>query len=838
MEPVNPDLRLASDFLEFTNRNIFLTGKAGTGKTTFLINLRKKSPKRMIVLAPTGVAAINAGGVTIHSFFQLPFHPHVPVQYLNQPVSPAPEESSSFKMSREKVRIIKGLDLLVIDEISMVRADLLDAVDLVLRRYRDKNSPFGGVQLLMIGDIQQLAPVAKQEEWELLRQYYDTAFFFSSLALKSTNYVTIELKHIYRQHDQHFIDLLNKVRDNQLDGSALQILNSRYKPDFRPDDSSGYITLTTHNSQADSINERKLNELPSVPLVFKAEIEPEFPEYAFPTASELVLKKGAQVMFVKNDISRDKLFFNGKIGVVEGYDDDRILVKCKGENTIAVEKAEWQNMKYSLNEDTKEIQETVIGKFTQYPLKLAWAITIHKSQGLTFDRAIIDAKSAFAHGQVYVALSRCRTLEGLVLSTPVVKSGIISDPAVKGFVKEAARNSPDERILTQSKWTYQNMLLADLFDFTPVLRGVYYIQKIINEHAESLVGQPSQVTTKIISQIKTDLSEVSEKFSRQTSRLLSGNPDLSANRELQERISKACGYFSEKLSSVVAEIKDLRLETDNKTVRKSLTDAHGKIIQEASIKLACLEKCLKGFTISAYLETKAKATLSIPEPKVKPPKVFVSISDTSGAEENPALYNRIRKWRDARAAESSLPVYMILPSKTIATLTTVMPHTIDELSRIKGLGKRKIDQFGEDIITIIRNYCEQKHIEPKVWVPKEIPVDRKKEKKPEKKPTREVTFELYKSGNTISDIATLREMSVTTIEGHLAELVEAGNLSIDELVDPDLNERIAGEFARRDTLQLGPVKEVFGDEVTWGQLRFVASHLRRMRGEKREESQE
>ena len=418
METVtNQDLQLAFDFVKYTNRNIFLTGKAGTGKTTFLHDLKKSSPKRMIVVAPTGVAAINAGGVTIHSFFQLPFHPYIPSFYLpenNPGKQPEQKDFTGYKMSREKINIIKSLDLLIIDEISMVRADTLDAVDYALRRYKIHYLPFGGVQLLMIGDLQQLAPVVKDEDREIINKYYDSSFFFGSRALCSTDYVTIELKHIYRQNDQVFINLLNKVRDNHVDSDVLSELNKRYIPDFDPDSDGGYITLTTHNYQAQMLNDSKLEKLPGRPHSFKATIKDEFPEFSYPTASELILKEGAQVMFVKNDISRDKLFFNGKIGKVETFEDDIIVVKCPDDDfPIRVEMAEWQNMKYTLDEETKEIQETVIGTFTQYPLKLAWAITIHKSQGLTFDRAVIDACAAFAHGQVYVALSRCRTLNGL-----------------------------------------------------------------------------------------------------------------------------------------------------------------------------------------------------------------------------------------------------------------------------------------------------------------------------------------------------------------------------------------------------------------------------------------
>ena len=471
METVtNQDLQLAFDFVQYTNRSIFLTGKAGTGKTTFLKDLKHKSPKRMIVVAPTGVAAINAGGVTIHSFFQLPFHPYIPALYLpgnNSAVQSNQKDPPGYKMSREKVNIIKSLDLLIIDEISMVRADTLDAIDSALRRYKTRHLPFGGVQLLMIGDLQQLAPVVKDEDREILGNYYDSYFFFGSKALCSTDYVTIELKHIFRQSDQVFIDLLNKIRENDVNQDVLNELNKRYIPDFDPDSGGGYITLTTHNYQAQAINDSKLERLPGKTRTFTATIKDEFPELSYPNARELILKAGSQVMFVKNDLSGDRLFFNGKIGKVVSFDSDLVVVKCPDDDfSIRVEMAEWQNVKYTLNDETKEIEETVIGTFTQYPLKLAWAITIHKSQGLTFDRAVIDACSAFTHGQVYVALSRCRTLDGLVLSSRISRHSLMDNPDISDFVNNPSQNQPDRNQLAKSKKAYQEQLLSELFDFT------------------------------------------------------------------------------------------------------------------------------------------------------------------------------------------------------------------------------------------------------------------------------------------------------------------------------------------------------------------------------------
>lgn len=392
----------AWDIIEKTRANLFLTGKAGTGKTTFLRELKRRSPKRMVVLAPTGIAAINAGGVTIHSFFQLPLSPYLPGTTFGG------REQRRYQFSKQKRNIIRTMDLLVIDEISMVRSDLLDAVDNVMRRYRQHHLPFGGVQLLMIGDLGQLAPVTTPDEDQLLRQYYDTPYFFSSTALRQAGYLTVELKKVFRQQDATFVTLLNQIRDNRATRETLARLNTRYIPGFAPERGSDYIQLTTHNRQAQSINEAELRALKAPLQRFTAEVEGTFPETSYPADQVLALKRGAQVMFIKN--ATDHRFYNGMLGEVTDIYEGIITVRSKdtGES-IALERMEWTNTKYTLNEQTKEIEEKVEGTFRQYPVRLAWAITIHKSQGLTFNHAVIDASRSFSHGQTYVALSRCRS---------------------------------------------------------------------------------------------------------------------------------------------------------------------------------------------------------------------------------------------------------------------------------------------------------------------------------------------------------------------------------------------------------------------------------------------
>jgi len=503
----NPQLELAFDYVRETSTNIFLTGKAGSGKTTFLRQVKDDRCKRMAVVAPTGVAAINAGGMTIHSLFQLPFGLHLP--NVNRREEPT-------RLSREKRNLIRSLELLVIDEISMVRADLLDAVDCALRKFRGDDRPFGNVQLLMIGDLHQLPPVVKQDDWEAINQHYGTPYFFGSLALKKTNYVSIELKHIYRQSDATFIELLNKVRDNRLDEATLRTLNSRYVPDFRPPPQESYITLTATNAAALQINTRNLAKLPSESHRFTAQIVGDFPAHAYPTEEHLELKLDAQVMFIKNDTQPEKRYFNGKIGRIVEIDEETIVVRCEESGReILVSPAEWTNVKYTLNETTKEVEEQVLGQFVQYPLKLAWAITIHKSQGLTFERAIIDAQAAFAHGQVYVALSRCKSFEGIVLRSRIDFSSVKTDPVVQHYSVEAERNAPSDNEVQQAKRNYQQRLIEELFSFQAIEDSLSRLRRIYREHQSSLSAEASDQVSALVRHSYETCSLIANKFNPQ-----------------------------------------------------------------------------------------------------------------------------------------------------------------------------------------------------------------------------------------------------------------------------------------------------------------------------------
>lgn len=433
---------VARFIVEKTDMSLFLTGKAGTGKTTFLREVVRYTKKKCIVLAPTGIAAVNAGAMTIHSFFQFGLGPFV--QGVIEP-------KSDFRINKSKLELIRHLQLLIIDEVSMVRADLMDHIDVELRRIRRNSKPFGGVQLLMIGDLQQLPPIAHGGEDELLRQYYKTLYFFSSAALKSMKYSCIELKNVYRQTDGHFIDILNHARNCTLTSQDISDLNARYIPGFSPKPEDGYIRLMTHNRQVDYVNETEMEKLDSKPYTFVAAVTGTFPEESYPTADSLTLKQGAQVMFIKNDPERR--FINGTLGEVKSIDKNSIAVRLAESGTIIdVEPMEWQNIRYQFDEESKEISSKQIGRFKQYPLKAAWAITVHKSQGLTFDKAIIDVHAAFSPGQAYVALSRCRTLDGLVLSSPVSASVFMRDNAVDAYMNYISR--PVEELAFSSCYEY------------------------------------------------------------------------------------------------------------------------------------------------------------------------------------------------------------------------------------------------------------------------------------------------------------------------------------------------------------------------------------------------
>ncbi len=616
----NQELKTAWEFVEKTGKSVFLTGKAGTGKTTFLKRVVEESRKRVVVVAPTGIAAINASGVTIHSFFQLPLHPFIPGAKIE----------SKFAFSKEKRSIIKTMDILVIDEISMVRSDLLDAVDSVLRRFRNRYRPFGGVQLLMIGDLQQLTPVVTDEEAQLLASYYPTPYFFGSRALSQVDYVTIELKEVYRQQDERFISILNSVRCGHPSADVIRTLNGRYDPHFLPAAEDGYIRLTTHNHIANSYNEQQLDMIDEPSHFFDAVIDGNFPEYSYPTEARLELKVGSQVMFVKNDPSSERRYFNGRIGVVTDFFEEYILVQCPGDDEkIAVEPLEWENCRYVINEQTQEMETEVQGLFRQYPLRLAWAITIHKSQGLTFDRAIVDAAAAFASGQVYVALSRCRTLEGMVLATPLRQDAVITDQRVEEYIEgqEAAALASVSR-LEAIKEEYYRQLLGELFDFKELAGLQKRMLSVCMEFPSGTVVGLAQRHNDILNALNEKVVPVGAKWQRLI--MQKSFAEVSSS-EFSARVQKGCGYFLAELEDAYGEYLDKT--QDIKAENKELVKRYGNAWNDLHLELETFRILLKSmsavtFSTESYLRERQLAVFEasgfVPK-KLKTPKKSATV---------------------------------------------------------------------------------------------------------------------------------------------------------------------------------------------------------------------
>ena len=807
----NPRLELADQYVRFTNKNIFLTGKAGTGKTTFLKNIKAHSPKRLVIVAPTGVAAINAGGVTIHSFFQLSFGPNIPNQDLDS-------KPLVRKFSGEKIKAIKAIDILVIDEISMVRADILDAIDDVLRRYRNRSLPFGGVQLLMIGDLHQLAPVVKDDEWNILRPYYASPFFFESKALALSQFITIELTHIFRQADEDFINLLNKVRDKKLDAESTKLLNSRYDPNFTYPKDEKYITLTSHNKAAMTINTAKLKELEGKSYKFTAEITEDFPESMYPNEFELELKVGAQVMFVKNDLNTEKRYFNGKLGEIVSVDDELICVKCPHETEeITVSRAVWGNIKYVLD-DSKTLQENVIGTFTQFPIKTAWAITIHKSQGLTFDRAIIDAASSFAHGQVYVALSRCKTFEGLVLSTPITSESVKSDNIIKIFNQEAEKQDLSEEALMEAKKHTQSEWIRDLFDFKSIKNSLNFLVQSFAKVQPQFSTISYQNLSNINNNYQTEIDPVMEKFSRQLESFIFQATLPEESIELQERIKKGSVYLYEKLEELTYNpLKIIDLACDNKETKGNIYKLWEQCLKNVFEKLILLKSNQKGFNSTQFLTTKANANIDFETEKNRLTKTQNPSNSTGNKSD---LYASLKVWRDSVANEKDIEKYLVLAQKTLENLAEEKPRSKGQLAQISGLGNIKIKQYGDEILDIINEFCEANNIEAK-----EIKEGTKSLKKLPKGSTQELSFTMFKEGNSIEEIAASRNLGSSTIEGHLSEYVKRGLLTVESVIDKD-KVRIIREFMLDNPdLKGAALKLAIGEEYSYGEIRMVYNSM-------------
>lgn len=572
----NHHFQMAVKFVNQTSRHLFLTGKAGTGKTTFLRYIQQNSPKKLAVVAPTGVAAINAGGVTIHSFFQLPLGSFLPDKE-NMPEGNFYNRSGLLKNLRingEKRKLIQELDLLIIDEVSMVRADLVDAIDLVLKYVRRQhNLPFGGVQVLFIGDLFQLPPVVNDLEWKTLKNHYESPLFFYAHALKQSPPLYLELKKIYRQKDEVFIRLLNNLRTSSISEQDISLLNTYYHPDFKPQKAGEYIILTTHNYKADQINKKELEKISGSQHLFEAKIEGEFNERSAPADIMLQLKENAQVMFIRNDKGEGRRFYNGKIATISRIEKEKIFVTFPGENDeLKVEKETWKNVRYKYNSEADYIEEEEIGKFTQFPLRLAWAITIHKSQGLTFDRAIIDAGDSFAPGQVYVALSRLTSLEGLILYSRIRSDAVSTDKEAMNFSSSECDSNTMVKLLGESQKQFIHDLLIQIFTWTKITESLEVFIKELENRAIPNLNEAKNAMNDMMQKAALQ-QKTAEKFLVQLDQLLSVQSNIEY-QTVHNRVSSASKYFSEALYNELSiPLKDHFDKTKNLSkVKKYLKD--------------------------------------------------------------------------------------------------------------------------------------------------------------------------------------------------------------------------------------------------------------------------
>lgn len=815
----NEWFQLATRFIQYTRQSVFLTGKAGTGKTTFLKYIKTNSGKQSVVLAPTGVAAINAGGATIHSFFQLPFSPFVPANkgYGANNLTDKHQLISRLRFNADKKELLNSLELLIIDEISMVRCDVLDAIDTILRYFRNKPAlPFGGVQVLLIGDMYQLPPVMPDGEWQLLNAFYESPYFFDSHAIKQEPPVYIELDKIYRQSEQQFIDLLNKVRNNMVDAAALALLKSCYQPGVNIINHSDTIVLTTHNNKADTINAGALNNLNSKATTYTATITGDFSEKAYPADERLLLKEGAQVMFIKNDLEKERRFFNGKIGVVHQLEEDTVTIACTDE-LIELKKHKWENIRYSYNKGNSKIEEEVLGTFEQFPLRLAWAITIHKSQGLTFEKAIIDAGAAFAPGQVYVALSRCTTLDGMVLTSPITSASLHADQRIVGFAKNRQDTHLVQEQLEAASIIYQQDLLKSIFDFSIIETKASVVFKIIYENAAALHEGGVEWARHMEQHLQTIIS-IAQKFNRQLVQILQPNILPGNDKSVNERVIAAANYFYSPYKEFVSGIEQCPVATDGYLLAVQINAALEDLYKPTYNLLPLLELCKNGFDAN-HLQQK-KYTLKTPILKVNAYAVF---SNKPSSTNHPELFVALRKTRDRICAGNNLPIYRVASTKTLEEMVQYLPQQLVELEKITGFGSAKIKQFGSEFLKVITDYSKQHqlHSQTAAIAPKKV---RSTKASSGAKPnTKQETLRLFKEGKTITEIAAIRKLTNGTIENHLTQYIETGELLIETLLPAKKIDTIL-LLLNEGAASLTSIKEKAGSDASFGEIRWVLAH--------------
>ena len=736
---------LAERYIQETGISVFLTGKAGTGKTTFLKHIVAGCSKRLAVVAPTGVAAVNAGGVTIHSFFQLPLCPYLPDVKELVTEYQMPEKNRSLR--KDRVKILRTLELLIIDEISMVRADILDAIDATLKRYRKNDRPFGGVQLLMIGDVQQLPPVVTESEKPFMDQVYPSPFFFNSRAFRKLGYIVIELNKIHRQRDAEFTSMLNDIRTGNPSDQTLERLNRRLDPGFDPPSGEYWIRLTTHNHQSDAINREKMDALKGKSMIFKAEIDGNYPESAYPAETELRLKKGAQVMFTRNDTSGNSMYFNGKIGTVTSLDPE-IIVTDENGNEIIVNREKWDNVRYEINPETQEIQAVNDGSFTQYPLRAAWAITIHKSQGLTFDRVVIDAGKAFSFGQVYVALSRCRSLDGIVLTTPITRKCTFRNMEVSIFENGYTPENQAVGSLDNYRESYLVDKICSTFSLGRIASLSLKLEKLWKGSLGSVYPKISARFTALVTGQDEDFSgveaiaSVGTRFQSQIREIFADQSRCTEDRDafVNERISKACAYFTAQLGYYAKSIAPTCLvEIENKETQKVFKNIAEELLKELIFRLSLYRATMAdGFSVKLYSRVATECELEKTGTLKSCVRRIISASraaadkdggnagtdnangkkevqesgmdadtsdiDTEYDEATEKLLKVLKAWRKMKYEELHLPAFMIMHQKVLVQIAEEKPASREELMQINGFGKKQWDKYGEEILEIIEEY--------------------------------------------------------------------------------------------------------------------------------------
>jgi hypothetical protein len=814
---------IAYHFANYTHCSLFLTGKAGTGKTTFLKKLKEQTKKEMAIVAPTGVAAINAGGVTIHSFFQLPLSPFIPTDAGRRNLI------GKIRMNSVRRKVLDKLEMLVIDEVSMVRADLMDEIDTVLRHFRyRRNEPFGGVQMVFIGDMYQLSPVCAENEWQLLADYYPSIYFFDSMVIRAQPPVYIEFDNIFRQSNINFIQLLNEVRNNRISNESFELLQSLYNPDFRAPKDDTYVTLTTHNYKADTINAEELAKLSGESHKFKAKVKGDYPEKSYPTELELEFKVGAKVMFLKNDKETPRRYFNGKIGEITNFVNEGIWVKCPDESAIFVVPEIWENISYTTDANTKQITESVLGTFEQYPLRLAWAITIHKSQGLTFDKAIIDAGQAFTPGQVYVALSRCRSLDGLVLLSKINRNSLHVD---ENIIRHNEQKLPLEILnnkLDISKKEYREKILFALFDFHECFATIIRLTDFVKEKISSF--NPDTLTfLASISNSLMNIQNIAMRFGNELRTLVSAVPI--DEKRLQERIAAATNYFSGILQTISGELKKSPAISDSKANATHYNDELAKVFYLVEERLHVFENIKDEFTVEQYFT--AKSTFKAP---TFPVNAFAGTNPSRKTDARfPILFYQLTDYRRTVCEEANIPPYSVVSTQGLTEMATFLPQTSNDLLKLSGFGPATVSKYGQPFLNIVLKYCNEhdldslmhEKVEKKSRKSKNTVAKQNKpaasQQKVQPGDSKKITFDMYKQGFTIDEIARARNYATSTIKVHLAHYVKIKELPLSDFVSPEQQTKIT-ELLKTAT-SFSDVYTALRGEIGYTEIGMVASLL-------------